>query len=113
MENMNELEASVTTVSELDTEKYGGAFEEVIRIATDFAKKESTMDEMLEFLEKNRPALTDIMLSDMSDVVDDENDRNDVNIMVEEVIMSLARILMRVSEKNREEFYKEVSNEMT
>ncbi len=86
-----------------DQDEFNEAMNEFCRLA--WSCSQFTTDaEKLAFVQSHKLSLTDVILKAAEQELTDEIDKQDTTVIIEEGLIMIARILNRISEKNRTEF---------
>lgn len=86
-----------------DQDEFNEAMDEICHLA--WSCSQFTTDaEKLAFVQSHKLSLTDVILKAAENEITDEADKQDTTVIVEELLIMIARVLNRVSEKKRNEF---------
>lgn len=88
---------------EIDQEKAYEAMDEFCRLAWECSQLETDEEKQAYAIGRDMLAI-DFIIESYGGQLDCEEDKNDAKVIAEEMLIMIARILNRVTEKNRNEF---------
>lgn len=88
---------------EIDQEKFKEAMDEFCRLVWECSQLETDEEKQAYAIGRDMPVI-DLIIESGKEQFDCEEDKNDVKVIMEELLIMLARTLNRMTEKNRNEF---------